>query len=364
MRKGLLILFVFVFTFCSVGAGSTVYGDRLSDINSQIDEKKDALKDEKATESELKAEISELTGKINSMQDEIDSLQSQINSTEFKIAAAQKKLDSLQKRIEEQNKSLNKRLRAMYMNDNTSMIEVVLNSGSISELLVNLDLIKRIHKGDKEVLMQLKEQHEKVEKEKKKLDDLNDSLKKQKEEIDAKKASLEKDKASLNSKRKAVKADIDTLEGEIADLKAAADALTSEIKGYGSSGKYSGSMIWPASGRISCEYGYRWCPFHGYELHTGIDIAIPTGTNVKAASGGTVKQAYYNRSYGNMVLIDHGSGIYTLYAHNSKLLVGAGAKVSQGQVIAKSGNTGNSTGPHLHFEVRVNGQYVNPRSYL
>ena len=125
-----------------------------------------------------------------------------------------------------------------------------------------------------------------------------------------------------------------------------------------------GSMIWPVSGPISCEYGYRYCPYHGYELHSGIDIAVGTGTSIKAAAAGKVKQAYFNSSYGNMILLDNGNGINTLYAHNSKLLVKAGDKVKKGQVIAKSGNTGNSTGPHCHFEVRKNGSPVNPRDYL
>lgn len=126
----------------------------------------------------------------------------------------------------------------------------------------------------------------------------------------------------------------------------------------------SGAMIWPCSGSISCEYGYRNCPYHGYELHSGIDIAVATGTDIRAAASGTVKQAYFNSSYGNMILLDNGNGINTLYAHNSRLIVKAGDKVKKGQVIAKSGNSGNSTGPHCHFEVRKNGNPVNPREYL
>lgn len=125
-----------------------------------------------------------------------------------------------------------------------------------------------------------------------------------------------------------------------------------------------GKLMWPCSGSISCEYGYRNCPYHGYELHSGIDIAVSTGTSIKAAAAGTVEQAYYNSSYGYMILLNNGNNIKTLYAHNSKLLVKQGAKVKKGQVIAKSGNTGNSTGPHCHFEVRKNGTPVNPRSYL
>ncbi len=208
------------------------------------------------------------------MQDEIDKLQSEINNTEFKITAAQNKLSKLQNRIEKQNNDLNDRLRNMYMNDNTSFVEVLLNSGSLSEeLLVNLDLIKRIHKGDKEVLEQLQVQHEQVEKQKKELDNLNSSLKSQQGEVKVKQESLNADKSALNKKRQAVAADNAELSEEIADSSGTADALTAQIKDYGNSDSpYSGSMIWPVSGHISCEYGYRYCPYHGYELHTGIDI--------------------------------------------------------------------------------------------
>lgn len=365
MRKRILVWILTIAVVMSVTGGSFVYADNLSNINSQISDKKSELSQGRQKEKELKSEISQLTEKIDGMQDEIDKLQSEINNTEFKITAAQNKLSKLQNRIEKQNNDLNDRLRNMYMNDNTSFVEVLLNSGSLSELLVNLDLIKRIHKGDKEVLEQLQVQHEQVEKQKKELDNLNSSLKSQQGEVKVKQESLNADKSALNKKRQAVAADNAELSEEIADLQAAADALTAQIKDYGNSDSpYSGSMIWPVSGHISCEYGYRYCPYHGYELHTGIDIAVGTGTSVKAASSGVVRQAYYNSSYGNMVLIDNGGGIYTLYAHNSRLLVSAGQKVSQGQVIARSGNTGNSTGPHVHFEVRVNGQYVNPRNYL
>lgn len=364
MRKNILIWLLTISVLLSMTGGTVVYADNLSNINSKIDDKKSELSESRQKEKELKSEINELADKIDNMQGEIDELQSEINNTEFKITAAQSKLNKLKKKIEKQNDDLNERLRNMYMNDNTDFVEVLLNSGSISELLVNLELIKRIHKSDKEVLEQLQEQHDKVETQKKELDELNSTLQSKQDAVRDKQDALNADKSALNKKRKSVASANEQLSEEIADLQAAADAVTSQIKDYGSSGSYSGAMIWPVSGSISCEYGYRYCPYHGYELHTGIDIAVGTGTSVKAAASGIVKQAYYNSSYGNMVLIDNGGGIYTLYAHNSSLLVSAGQKVSQGQVIAKSGSTGNSTGPHVHFEVRVNGQYVNPRNYL
>ena len=116
-------------------------------------------------------------------------------------------------------------------------------------------------------------------------------------------------------------------------------------------------------GTISSSYGYRYI-FGSYSFHGGLDIYVPSGTSVKAADGGTVTKAGWDNSYGYYVMIRHDDGKETLYAHNSSLLVKAGQKVYQGQIIAKSGATGHVTGPHCHFEVRVNGTRVNPRPYL
>lgn len=124
-----------------------------------------------------------------------------------------------------------------------------------------------------------------------------------------------------------------------------------------------GYFIWPVSGRVTSGYGGRSL-FGTYNFHGGIDIYVPQGTSVKAADGGTVITSEWNRSYGYYVVISHGNGKTTYYAHNSKLLVHVGDKVYQGQTIAKSGATGNVTGPHCHFEVRINGQRQNPRNYL
>ncbi len=124
-----------------------------------------------------------------------------------------------------------------------------------------------------------------------------------------------------------------------------------------------GYFIWPVSGRITSRFGGRSI-FGSYNYHGAIDIAVPHGTSIKAADGGTVTTATTKGSYGKYIIIDHGGGKSTLYAHNSQLLVSAGDKVYQGQVIARAGSTGRSTGPHCHFEVRIGGQQVNPLSYL
>ena len=125
----------------------------------------------------------------------------------------------------------------------------------------------------------------------------------------------------------------------------------------------TGNYIWPVYGTITSRFGYRYI-FGSYSYHSGLDIAVPYGTNVKASDGGTVTFAGYKGSYGYLVIIDHGNGEQTYYGHNSSLLVSAGDKVYQGQTIAKAGSTGRSTGNHCHFEIRINGTAVNPAAYL
>lgn len=119
------------------------------------------------------------------------------------------------------------------------------------------------------------------------------------------------------------------------------------------------NLVRPVSGVLTSRYGYRWG-----RTHTGIDVGAPTGTSIKAAASGTVTFSGWKGTLGKMVVVSHGNGIQTYYAHCSKLLVSAGQKVSAGQVIAKVGSTGRSTGPHLHFEIRVNGSSINPQSYV
>ena len=135
----------------------------------------------------------------------------------------------------------------------------------------------------------------------------------------------------------------------------------------GGSGRFSGSMAWPvpSSSRITSDFGPRICPFHGKELHPGIDIGAPSGSAIVAAGKGEVLYAGYRGGYGNTIILDHGNGVTTLYAHQRAggIKVSTGERVTKGQRIGTVGSTGYSTGPHLHFEVRVNGTPKNPMSY-
>lgn len=167
-----------------------------------------------------------------------------------------------------------------------------------------------------------------------------------------------------------------------AEQRANADSVYSLVKygwaGSGTGGTWSGDIGEPVlsvdgfcsplgsgwQSRVTSEFGWRKCPYHGRELHSGLDMAAPTGTPIRTALSGTVTKSCRTSSYGNYTVIDHGNGMTTAYAHQSERLVAVGDAVEVGQVIGLVGSTGNSTGPHLHLEVRVNGSLINPRSYL
>ena len=183
-----------------------------------------------------------------------------------------------------------------------------------------------------------------------------------------KKFELAISRNSAAEMRQQVVADNENLEKELDALNAEANAITAEILRLQNPNMvYSGGIMqWPcpSSSRITSEFGYRIHPVtKTKKLHTDL-IWRTTGGSIVAANAGTVIKAAWNNSYGYMIMVDHGGGIVTLYAHNSRLLVSTGQKVERGQQIALSGNTGVSTGPHLHFEVRVNGEYKDPRAYL
>jgi murein DD-endopeptidase MepM/ murein hydrolase activator NlpD len=166
--------------------------------------------------------------------------------------------------------------------------------------------------------------------------------------------------ASIRDDRASTLAEIDALEEQsavLAERIRQAQQQSSSVPVVVPSG--SGVLGWPVSGPVTSGFGLRWG-----RMHEGIDIAVAEGTPVRAAGAGTVIYAGWMGGYGNLVVVDHGNGLSTAYAHNSSLGVGVGQSVTAGQVVSYSGNTGNSTGPHVHFEVRVNGSAVDPLGYL
>ena len=363
---------VLVIAFWTAGIGfatDTSKQNELDQLNNKIDDVQSQLNAGKKESKSLASQIEALERQIQAKESELDEIQRSITATKAQIGTAQAEMEQVQTEMTEQNENMNQRLRAMYKNGNTGMIEVLLGSSDLSSLVSNIDMISRIYDSDTEVLETMQATYDKIESQKKQLETMNAQLKEQEAAAKAKQDEMEADQQVISTKKSEVDKDNKELAAMLDEFQAEADALTREIQNLQSSGTtYSGGiMAWPAPGytRVTSEYGNRIHPVLGYaKFHSGMDIGCPSGSKVVAANDGTVIKAAYSGSYGNMVMIDHGGGIVTLYAHNSKLLVKAGDKVTRGQQIAVSGATGRVTGPHLHFEVRVNGQYQNPRNYL
>ncbi|MBQ9931190.1 MAG: peptidoglycan DD-metalloendopeptidase family protein [Firmicutes bacterium] len=379
----LCLVTVLILSFCSVGlAYGTEVTDRLDDVNEQIDEISQQLKKGQAEEKQLIDRIKKLENEIVSAENEIKSLQVQITETEADVKAAQADLEEAQANLQaaaedldQQDRSMSQRIRSMYKSGDMTILEVLLGSASITDFMTNLDMAQRIYENDAEVLADLGVRYEKLEDERNAVEERKNNLSQLQSTLEAQYEKEKTDQAALQVSRTQIqkmKADVaennDALEEMIDALNAEAKALKAEILKLQSNGDYvGGELLWPTSDgtRISSPFGYRIHPILKVKkLHTGIDIAIGSGSNVRAANDGTVIKAQNSGGYGYMVMIDHGGGIVTLYAHNSKLLVSKGDVVVRGQEIAKSGSTGMSKGPHLHFEVRLNGEYVDPMEYL
>lgn len=355
-------------TFTAFGNTASDINKKLNNINSQQKQLNNELKKNETQQKSITQQIQELEVQIEQTENEIKKLERDISSTQKKITDATNELMMAEKNIENKQDLLGERLRVMYKNGTVGYAEVLLNSKDFTELLTNLDMVKRIVDHDVELLKYLEEQKKLIEDKKAQLENERNRLVNLKNSVEGKKSQLVVSRGQQQRLREELQQDKVQLTKMLDDLEREAKALEAELIKLQSSGAYVGGvMTWPVPGysRISSPFGNRIHPILKVQrLHTGIDIPAPTGTPIVAAGQGTVVSSGTLGSYGKVVIIDHGGGIMTLYAHNSKLLVSVGDKVSRGQKIAEAGSTGQSTGPHLHFEVRKNGKYVNPIPYL
>lgn len=374
----LITAFITFFT-CSL----TAYAAKsVSDLKSEMQERNSEIKQKEkeinAKKSEKNSEVEKrnsLDLQISGLLDDIDSVQALIDEKEVEIQKKNGEINELNNQIEENDARLKDRLVAMYEYGSTSYIQLLLESDGIADLITRVSIVKSVYDYDKEVIngyvqskqlveeakqVIVNEQNEQVES-KEILEDKKselDTLKKEKDEIINK---LNGDIKSLEEEEARMEADYNAMQKELNAALSAASAP--KVKSNYSGGKF----CWPSavSQRITSSYGYRTHPISGAKkLHRGIDIGAGLGTNVLAAEAGTVITSGWNNSYGYYVTINHGNGYTTLYAHNSKLLVSKGDTVTRGQAIAKCGSTGNSTGPHIHFEVSLNGKLQNPMDFF
>ncbi len=374
MKRFLGILLIICFAFSI----APLYASPDDDIKALTEKQNKNKKNQQSVQNTIEQknkEMKKLEGQLVDLDKNLNKTESQLEAVEIelakldnKIAITIRELERASESAEEQKALLKKRVRVMYENGSVGYLSVLLDSTSFSDFLVRLDFLRKIIQHDNKLLKEANEYRNNIEETKVQLQAEQEQKEKLKKDIGNKKEQMEKLKTDKKKTIDSIENNLEQLEKQLDKLMKESEEFAKLIVAAQSKNKYAdGDMSWPAPGyfRVTSEYGYRIHPvLKVKKMHTGIDVGVPSGNNIVAANDGKVIYSDYYGGYGYAVIIDHGGKISTLYAHNSKLLVSVGDQVKKGQTIAKSGSTGLSTGPHLHFEVRENGQHVDPMKYF
>ena len=332
---------------------SLSYAENKDDLNKK-------LKSNQTEQKELDERILELNEKIEATEEKIEDSIKEISLLDEEIKQTKTEKENLELDIEINEELLGERLKVIDSNYSLEYIKIILSSESISDFFDNIYMVKKVVEQDKELLQTLDENKNELEKQQEKIESNKQQQEKLMDLLEEDNKILESEKQQVDELKAELEKEENELESKIAEL-AAQSNIPEENLGVLTSGS------WPVPGhtRISSPYGNRIHPIFGtYKMHTGIDVPAPIGTPITSFDDGKVIFSGVQRGYGNTVMIQHTDGKVTLYAHNSQNLVSVGQTVTKGQAIAKMGSTGNSTGSHLHFEIRINGKHVNPMNYL
>lgn len=335
------------------------------------------------SKNNLEAYVTQLDGNLSSVESKILELQELIEGKEAEIEQTTAELNAALDTEVTQYETMKKRIQFMYERGETLYLEVIFSAGSFSEMLNKAEYIELLSEYDREMLNQyvLNRQiielcKQQLEEEKVILDEAKAAQQTERENLEelivAKEQQITSFESDINNKEAAIKQYEDEIAAQTQVIKELERIVAEEKKKLleenGSVLTYDGGVFkWPAPSytSVSSEYGNRMHPTLGVVLfHNGVDLAAPSGTKILAAYDGKVVAADYSTTMGNYIMIDHGDGLYTIYMHASALYVSKGAVVIKGEHIAAVGSTGRSTGPHLHFSVRLNGNYVSPWNYL
>ncbi len=346
--------------------------DQLNNAKQAIINSKKELELTKEQKEQIKKEIQNLDKEIIDIENKILEVEEQLASKEEDIMKTEKELEQAIAKKEAQYEEAKQRMVQMYKNKRSGYIKLLFSSDSFSQIISRAEYIKRIANKDESILQEYERQVAAI-------DNKIVTLEKQKADIQllhkeqiAIKSTLSSTMQQKNQIFAHLVGEEQQLQAQIKEMEEISKQLEKDIQRLLAQQQNNivyagGPFLWPLPGyyRISSEYNPRNNPISGnYEFHSGIDIPAPYGTSVLAAADGVVITAGWVNGYGNTVMINHGSGLVTLYGHNSSLVVTNGQTVKKGDVIARVGSTGYSTGNHLHFEVRVNGKHVSPWNYI
>lgn len=385
MRKVLCIVLAFIISSFSIftcvqaeetNTENTTEQENLQqqqeELQNQINEANENLENVQNELSENLQQVQKLDEKIASSQTELDELNTKITELQTSIDQVGTELQAAEESYNSQKKLLDDRLIEIYEEGEIQYLDVLLSSSNMSEFLSTYFLVTELVEYDKLLLEDMEEKKHEIELSKEKLSKEQEELAtikanqtKTAKIVENTKTVRENFIAKLSEEEKQIQSQIDEYNRQFDEINAEILKLAME----GIDTQYiGGELAWPVPGytRITSKYGMRTHPITGvYKLHTGVDIGAPMGANFVAANDGIVVKAGYNGAYGNMVIIDHGGGIQTLYAHGSEITVNVGDTVKRGEtVVLKVGSTGYSTGAHAHFEVRVNGVTQDPLPYI
>ncbi len=350
-------------------------------LQSGLTNVKELKKQLEASKADLANYVAELDANLQKIQAKIDELKRMISEKEEQIEIKTQELEEALEVQQAQYEAMKTRIRFMYERGDTLFLELILGSGSFGEMLNKADYIEMLSSYDRKMLDEYVAYAEYValcreglEEEKKVLDEAKIAVEEEEASLNELIADKEQEMYKMSSDIQSKEAAIREYEAEIAaqndTIKALEAAVAEERKRLAEEQRrrYDGGVFtWPAPSytRISDEYGNRTHPILGIQqFHNGLDMAAPGGSPILAAYSGTVVAATYSGSMGNYIMIDHGDSLYTIYMHASALYVSKGQEVTKGEKIAAVGSTGRSTGNHLHFSVRLNGNYVSPWNYL
>jgi murein DD-endopeptidase MepM/ murein hydrolase activator NlpD len=395
---GLLALLGAGAVLAAAGAASSAPTDEKAEVDRRLERARERLERTRGREQVLTKEVEGYSDRIRALEARLAPLRERSARLDAELAALRDRLERLTRRlaVEEERLAeaeaelamregvLGDRLRALYARGDPDPILVLLESGSLSDAVAAADALEVIVEQDRDAAAAVKAYAGQVRRSRDAIAQMQAEVADSEARAEvaagrarAAKADLEREQARATTVRAgrqallaSVRGDREEVEAETEGLEKRSAALAAEIrKAQGLPPAPSGSvavgppsaagLVWPVHGTLTSGFGPRWG-----RMHEGIDIAGGSGTPIAAAATGTVISAGWSGGYGQLVVLDHGNGLSTAYAHLSSIAVRAGQTVPQGSVVGGMGTTGNSTGVHLHFEVRVNGSAVNPLGYL